>query len=65
MIDRCRACTSNDVDALVDEIAERLYEVRREGVLPPWERAGDYWQRAMRHVAREAIDLLHSEPRPG
>jgi hypothetical protein len=57
---RCRLCTANDLDALVDELAGELWESRRSGTLDdwPWEEAGPMWQSTFRGFAATAIDVL-------
>lgn len=56
----CRICGSNDPDALIDEIAERIWECRRDPVLndPPWSEASDYWQMTLREYAREMLAIV-------
>ncbi|HEX8556215.1 MAG TPA: hypothetical protein VF695_16040 [Sphingomonas sp.] len=58
--DRCRLCTANDQEALIEHVAERLWEKVRRGSLDdrPWETAGGYWQRTYRDLAERAIDAL-------
>jgi len=49
MPERCRLCTANNLDALADELAERMWNSRRDReVDAPWETAGPYWHQAMR-----------------
>ena len=57
---RCRLCTANDPDGLVEHLAEQLWESRRHGTLDdwPWAEAGEYWQRIMREMAATAIQGL-------
>ncbi len=57
---RCRICGSNDIDGLIDEIAERIWEMHRDTGLndPPWEGASDYWQMTLRGYAREMLDVV-------
>ncbi len=56
----CRICGSNDIDGLIDEIAERIWECRRDPVLkdPPWAEASDYWKMTLREYAREMLDVV-------
>ena len=57
---RCRLCTVNDHDALVEHLAEQLWESHRHGTLDDWSRAkaADYWQAIMRELATTAIAAL-------
>jgi hypothetical protein len=57
---RCRLCTANDREALIEELAARMWESRRDPELDPhrWEKAPSYWQRAMRQFAGETIKML-------
>jgi hypothetical protein len=57
---RCRICTSNDREALVEGLAADLWETQRHGTLDdrPCDRAGDYWQRIFRSFAEAAIETL-------
>ncbi|MBV9527892.1 hypothetical protein [Sphingomonas sp.] len=60
---RCRLCTSNDRDALIEELAIEMWESRRDREIdPPWEGAGDYWQRAMREFAAATVKMLERRP---
>lgn len=58
---RCRICGNNDPDALIDEIAESLWEASRDLALgdPPFADASDYWQTTLRGYAREMIAIVH------
>jgi hypothetical protein len=57
---RCRICTANDPEALVERLAADLWETQRHGTLDdrPWEGAGEYWQRIFRAFAETAIKTL-------
>lgn len=57
---RCRLCTANDHEALVHELATRLWESRRHGSPDdvPFERAGSYWQRVFLELAETAVAAL-------
>lgn len=62
MSERCRLCTTNDLDALADELAERMWESRRDREIDPdWSRAGPYWHETMRQFARSTIEMLKTE----
>jgi hypothetical protein len=66
MADRCRLCTTNDEDGLVDELAEALWEACRQIELdPPWAGAPPYWQHLMRVQARTSVNLMQSKLRHG
>lgn len=60
MGDRCRVCTTNDREALIEQVAADLWESRRHGTLDdfPWEKAGGYWQRIYRELGETAVDSL-------
>lgn len=56
---RRRLCTSNDREALAEELAQRMWESRRDAQFDgDWSKAGPYWQRAMRDYARETLEML-------
>ncbi|MBB4859603.1 hypothetical protein HNO88_002932 [Novosphingobium chloroacetimidivorans] len=62
---RCRICTSNDIEALVEEVAEAMW-LTQETADPanewrPWEKAGPYWQRIMREYANATVKVLSAE----
>jgi hypothetical protein len=50
----------NDHDALIEELAEELWESRRHGTLDdwPWAEAGPMWQSTFRGFAATAIEVL-------
>ena len=49
---RCRLCTTNDRAALTEELAEEMWESRRDREIdPPWADAGHYWQPVMPQYA--------------
>jgi hypothetical protein len=53
---RCRLCSVNDREALVEELAEKMWESRRDREIdPPWDGAGPYWQGVMRGFARTTM----------
>lgn len=59
MTDRCRLCASNDHDALAEELAERMWESRRDPEMDgEWAKAGLYWHETMRMFAKETLDML-------
>lgn len=56
---RCRLCTANDRQTLIDSVAEDLWESRRHGFDGrPFADCGPYWQRIFREYAETAIDSL-------
>ena len=63
MATRCRLCTSNDRERVIEQLAADLWESRRGGTLDdrPWLEAGDYWQAIFRHFAKTAADSLLGE----
>lgn len=59
MAHRCRLCTTNDRESLVEDLAERLWNARRDSAIDPsWVNAGPYWQQAIRLFASETILML-------
>ena len=65
---RCRLCSSNDVEALVEEVAEAMW-LTQESTSPddewrPWDRAGPYWQRIMREFANATVKALAVDHQP-
>ena len=57
---RCRLCTSNDEQGLIEHLAKAMWDSRQGEfeVATPWERAGATWQTAFREmgfVARRAM----------
>jgi hypothetical protein len=58
MAERCRICTSNDRDGLVEHFAEQLWESRRHGSPDDrdWLNAGGYWQTIYRELATTFVD---------
>ena len=57
---RCLLCSSNVLDAVIEKLAEDLWESRRHSTLDdvPWERCGDHWQRVFRDFAATAVESL-------
>ena len=60
MAERCRICTANDAAGVIEEVAEAVWESRRDMEMgdPPWADAGSYWQGLMRQVATTAVQHL-------
>jgi hypothetical protein len=57
---RCRLYTSNDDDALIEHLAEKLWDSRIARIEEPipWEDAGATWQFAFRELAVSARQAL-------
>ncbi len=57
---RCRLCTSNDVEAVNEHLAEKLWDSRIANLEDhiPWEEAGATWQAAFRELAIAARQAL-------
>lgn len=60
MPNRCRLCTTNDREGLIEGLAESLWATRRRDSLDDreWERAGPYWQGIFRELAASAVVAL-------
>ena len=52
---RCRLCTANDQDALVEQLAADLWRTR-DG--QPWAEVSDQWRHVFRQFATAAIDTM-------
>jgi hypothetical protein len=60
MADRCRLCTTNDIEGLIDELAAEMWDSRRDRDMDPsWPDAPPYWHRAMREFAEATLKMLH------
>ena len=59
--DRCRLCTANDTEALIEQLAGELWESQRGGTFDdwPWAETSEYWKRAFRLFAKAAVESLH------
>jgi len=57
---RCRLCTSNDDDALIEHLDEKLWDSRIERIEGPlpWSEAGATWHAAFRELAGAARQAL-------
>ena len=57
---RCRLCTSNDIDAVNEHLAEKLWDSRIANLEEPipWSEAGATWQAAFRELAVAARQAL-------
>ncbi|WP_138983992.1 hypothetical protein [Sphingomonas elodea] len=62
---RCRICTANDREALVEDLARALWDSRRSGTLDdvPLDQAAAHWQRVFHEFAQAALDIL--DPQAG
>lgn len=62
---RCRICTTNDEDALVEGMAEAMWLTQassdKNNEWRPWDKAGPYWQRIMRDFARASLGVLRQD----
>ncbi len=56
----CRVCTTNDRDALVEELAKEFWEGESVGATDDrtWEQAGSYWQILFRQYAARALVVM-------
>lgn len=63
---RCRLCTSNDDDALIEHLAKKLWDSRiaRIETPIPWVDAGATWQFAFRELAVAARQALIQPSQP-
>jgi hypothetical protein len=63
MAGRCRRCTSNDEDAVIERVAAYMRESRMERVedRTPWDKAGATWQTAFREMAVAARQALATD----
>lgn len=59
---RCRLCTSNDEDAVVEHLAEKMWDSRQDyfDERTPWSDAGGTWQSAFREMAVSAVQALRA-----
>ena len=60
MAGRCRLCTSNDQDAVIEHLAAFMWDSRMERFEEhtPWSEAGATWQAAFREMAVAARQTL-------
>lgn len=59
MSGRCRLCTANDKEALIEELAAEMWNLRRDYHNDPaWEDCGSYWQEVFRGFACATVALL-------
>ena len=62
----CRICTTNDREALIEELAIGMWAKCEVRHLPSdwceeWEKAGSYWQHIFRQYAAVFIDVAHRD----
>jgi len=57
---RCRLCTSNDDEAVIEHLAEKMWDSRMDYFeeRTPWSKAGGTWQLAFREMAVAARQAL-------
>ncbi|QUT05181.1 hypothetical protein KFK14_19615 [Sphingobium phenoxybenzoativorans] len=60
---RCRLCSTNDIDGLIEDVAQGLWASFPRDVACTWEDATGYWQYVMRTHARVTINLLRDSHR--
>lgn len=62
---RCRICTANDLEALVEETAQAMWEIERpsDPHEVPWADAGGHWQALFRGFATAALGVLRDGER--
>lgn len=62
MANRCRLCTANDPEALIEHLAEKLWDSRMDQVedRTAWADAGATWQYAFRELAVAARQALEN-----
>lgn len=59
---RCRLCTTNDREGLIEQLAEEMWESRLDREMDgAWAGAGDYWHITMRQFAEAALRMLERE----
>ena len=59
MAGRCRLCTTNDRDGLVEQLAAEMWDRHRDReLMGSWEEASEHWHRTMRDFARATLDML-------
>ena len=61
---RCRICSANDREQLIDDMAREMWDTQRsaspDDEWRPWERAGPYWQGIMRRFAEATLRALQA-----
>jgi hypothetical protein len=63
---RCRICSANDRESLINEMAAEMWNTQRssnkDDEWRPWEQAGPYWHQMMRQFAEATLNVLQREP---
>lgn len=55
----CRLCAGEDHAALIEHVADEMWESRRaDGMDPPWAEAGVFWQERFRELAAVAVQAM-------
>jgi hypothetical protein len=56
---RCRLCTANDREDLIEQLAADLWESQRGGLDDwPWAETSEYWRRTFRQFAEATVRSL-------
>lgn len=62
---RCRICTVNDDEALIEQMAEAMWLTQEtrdpDNEWRPWDHAGPYWQRVMLDYARASLTVIRRD----
>lgn len=62
---RCRICTSNDRDQLVEDMARAMWDTQESSSMDaewePWDKAPPYWQNIMRQFADVSLKVLQHQ----
>lgn len=56
----CQLCESDDREALIEHVAQALWQSREPDGGWAWEAAGDHWHRIFRQLAETAVNALRS-----
>jgi hypothetical protein len=57
----CRLCNAEDQAALIEHVAEQMWESRRaDGMDPPWADAGEFWRDRFVELATVAVASLRT-----
>lgn len=55
---RCRLCSTNNLDELIEQVAQEIWRTFPSDTCLPWDDAGSYWQTVMRNHATVTVELL-------
>ena len=62
---RCRICTANDREALINQMAQEMWNTQassdQDDEWRTWEDAGSYWQLTMRKFAEATLLVLERD----